>query len=317
MTRKYLSDNGFRAALNHRIQARARAVTRTPAELRREFFMQRMLARVFADPSAPWILKGGAGLLVRLPGARSSEDVDLLHPRVDLALAFEELRAVVSVASSLDRITFRLEVGQRRAREGSSEVWKLRATPYLGAAPLQHFPIDLTAGTVPVGVIDRIEPVPVIEIPDVVAPPPFACYPLADQIADKLAAMYEYHGIRREPSTRWRDLVDLVLLIRRFPFDAATTRAVLAQQPARRPDLDLPDAVRPPAPAWEQGYRNLARRTMLPPELHTLTAALEHLGRCLNPLLDGSVTTGTWNPERGAWEPADPALTAAATAPPR
>ncbi|MFC3963276.1 nucleotidyl transferase AbiEii/AbiGii toxin family protein [Nocardia jiangsuensis] len=302
-------------ALNHRIQARARAVTRPSAELRREFFMQRLLARVFADPTAPWVLKGGAGLLVRLPGARSSEDVDLPHPRtVDLEQAFVELRAIVSTPSSLDRITFRLEIGQRRVREGGSDVWKLRATPYLGAAALQHFPIDLTAGAVPIGMIDRIEPIPVVEIPDVAAPPPFACYPLADQIADKFAAMYEYHGPRRESSTRWRDLVDLVLLIRRFPFDAATTLVVLAEQPARRPDLDLPATVRSPAPAWEQGYRALARRTMLPTELHTLTSALEQLGRCLNPLLDGTVTAGTWNPVSGIWEPFEPALRAAATA---
>ncbi|WP_420811603.1 nucleotidyl transferase AbiEii/AbiGii toxin family protein [Nocardia mangyaensis] len=39
-----------------------------------------MLARVFVDPFGPWILKGGTSLLVRIPGARHSQDLDLLHP---------------------------------------------------------------------------------------------------------------------------------------------------------------------------------------------------------------------------------------------
>lgn len=299
---KYTSDRGFQAALNHRLQQRARALNRPTPELLREFFMQRMLARVFHDPSAPWILKGGSGLLVRLPGARHSQDVDLLHPHaVDLETAFTELHTLVSAPSTLDRLTFRLDVKKRHLREAGAPGMQLRSTPYLGAKALQHFPIDLTAGTTLIGKIDRITPAPVVDIDDVAEPPAFACYPLADQIADKFAAMYEYHGPTREPSTRWRDLADLLLLIRQFPFDAESILAALAEQPARRPDLEFPTTVRSPGPAWVAGYRQLARTTSLPAELHDLGAALEHLGRCMNPLLGKTITTGTWDPETSTW----------------
>ncbi len=167
--------------------------------------MQRMLARVFADPAAPWILKGGTSLLVRIPGARHSQDVDLLHLHAELDRAFDELRDLVVAPSSLDRLTFDLKVKKQNVNEGGIAVWQLQATPRLGTIGLQHFPIDLTAGKQLIGRIDRIAPTPTIEIPDVLPPPEFACYPLVDQIADKLAAMYEYHGEERQPSTRWRD----------------------------------------------------------------------------------------------------------------
>ena len=40
--------------------------------------MSRFLARIFdADPHG-WVLKGGVGMMVRLPHARYSHDIDLL-----------------------------------------------------------------------------------------------------------------------------------------------------------------------------------------------------------------------------------------------
>ncbi|KXX62428.1 hypothetical protein AZG88_29450 [Rhodococcus sp. LB1] len=46
--------------------------------VRRRFVIARFLTRVFdADPDG-WILKGGIGMMVRLPQARYSKDIDLL-----------------------------------------------------------------------------------------------------------------------------------------------------------------------------------------------------------------------------------------------
>ncbi|MGY2025861.1 nucleotidyl transferase AbiEii/AbiGii toxin family protein [Nocardia gipuzkoensis] len=259
--------------------------------------MQRLLAKVFSDPAGAWILKGGTGLLVRLPGARHSEDVDLLHPQSSLEQAFEELRGLVEIAGPRDRFAFRLAI-----RERQDDVWKLRATPHLGAHGLQHFPIDLTAGRQLVGEIDRVAPRQVIEIDDLDPPPAFSCYPLADQIADKLAAMYEYHGPDRIPSTRWRDLADLLLIIGNFEFDAASTCAALDKQRECRAALELPSAVHVPGPRWEAEYPGLAAATILPAALHQLDEALLVLGRCVNPLLCGEVTAGRWNPESNSWD---------------
>lgn len=68
----YSSPLAFRTAVADRLKTAARRQGRRPAELRREFLFQRFLARLFASTDNPWVLKGGTGLLVRLPGATSS-----------------------------------------------------------------------------------------------------------------------------------------------------------------------------------------------------------------------------------------------------
>ncbi len=71
------SVTAFRRSLNDRIRVAARGRGVSAQQLQRQFLLQRFLARVFDMPDGPWVLKGGAGLLVRLPGARHSQAVDL------------------------------------------------------------------------------------------------------------------------------------------------------------------------------------------------------------------------------------------------
>lgn len=302
MTPRYKSGPAFKSALNQRIKTQAHTVGRRPMELLREFFIQRFLTRVFSELDAAWILKGGTGLLVRMPGARHSRDVDLLHLVADLDDAFTELRRIGTARSPLDPFTFEIEAKARHL-QGATEGMQLNATPYMGVTALEAFPINLTVHRELVGEVDRVAPVPVVDIEDLALPlPEFSCFPLPDQIADKVAAMYERHGVHGTPSNRYRDLVDLVLLTRQLPFDAADTRAALHTQGARRSSLVLPNAIHSPGAQWASGYRELARGTILPPELHALSPALECVGACLNPLLDSTVTAGTWNPLGQVWE---------------
>ena len=57
----------------------------------------RFLCRVFSDPDCPFALKGGTGMLARLPGARRTTDVDLETAEMTIDEAITQLRAVVSV----------------------------------------------------------------------------------------------------------------------------------------------------------------------------------------------------------------------------
>jgi len=130
-------------------------------------------------------------------------------------------------------------------------------------------------------------------------------YPLPDQIADKVAAMVERHGPRDRASTRYRDLVDLVdlvLIVRSCEVDAALTRAALSAQAHRR-ELTLPLTLSAPSPAWVPGYRKAVGDATLPADLRSLEAALAAAGRCVNALLDGTVTRGTWDPTEQHWLP--------------
>ena len=64
--------------------------------------------------------------------------------------------------------------------------------------------------------VEHRRPRPVLEVSGVDPLPEFTLYPLPDQVADKICAMYERHGPTATPSSRFRDLVDLVLIVSNF-----------------------------------------------------------------------------------------------------
>jgi hypothetical protein len=100
---------------------------------------------------------------------------------------------------------------------------------------------------------------------------------------------------------RFHDLVDLVLITSSCQIDAAELIRSLTQQAAIR-DLQLPAELQPPGPAWTGGYSRAAEQaSTLSAELRSLAAALAAAGRCLNPILSGVVTAGSWCPPRLEW----------------
>jgi predicted nucleotidyltransferase component of viral defense system len=280
----YASAREFRVSANAHMKRVARGSGRPTQEVNREFVMQRFLARIFREPDAPWVLKGGTGLLVRLPRARYSDDVDLLYPtdNVDLLVPLTELRDALAHPYGNDFFRFELgRVEQRAAADAEKAVATVRVTAYIGSTEYQRFSIDLSVKKRAISYVDRFRPNPIIVIPGVPELPEFSLYALADQIADKLCAMYEIHrdGV---PSTRHHDLVDLVLIITSSPgIDAASTAAALRAEALHR-DLVLP-------------------ATFRPTELHGLESALSVVGACLSPLLSGVVRHGTWDITDQRW----------------
>ena len=61
-------------------------------------------------------------------------------------------------------------------------------------------------------------------------------WPLEDHVADKIVAMYEVHP-GDIPSSRVKDLVDLVLIAHRSRVDGATAHAAIQAEVARRRQL--------------------------------------------------------------------------------
>ncbi len=110
--------------------------------------------------------------------------------------------------------------------------------------------------------------------------------------------MYELYGDRQNPSSRFRDLIDLVLIVTTSELDAAPIIRALHSERTRRL-IELPTRLESLGPQWPAGYSAYARRTMLGRTLLQLDAALGAAGDCLNPLLDGTRTAGRWAPGRG------------------
>ena len=67
----------------------------------------------------------------------------------------------------------------------------------------------------------------------------YRAYPLVDHVADKVIAMFELRGTRRLPSTRYKDLVDLVAIAVGASTEAEAQLTALRAQAERR-ELDLP-----------------------------------------------------------------------------
>lgn len=162
------------------------------------------------------------------------------------------------------------------------------------ATAYDQFTIDLAHELHMVATPELVRPTPVVVLPGLAEVAEIAVYPLVDQIADKICAMYERHGATGTPSTRYRDLHDLVLIVQTYELESDLLARAIAAESTRR-GLTLPARIEPPGPQWAAGYRALAQRSQLPPDLHDLANALELVGRCLDPIIDGTRTAGRWS----------------------
>jgi hypothetical protein len=300
--RLFKSASAFRTSVDAQLKARQRELgpPTTVQLLRRRFLQERLLARVFADPSAPWALKGGVGMLVRIPPrARYSKDIDLVHLPADPQRAAEDLARLVQIDVG-DLLRFQIV---RSVTLSTDAALRVTVEVYTGTTKWDEFPIDVSCELHYVGELEHRHHAPVLP-PEKsgLTLPEFVLYPVVDQIADKVAAMYERHG--ESASNRWRDLADLVLLVTDGGgFDAAELNRALAvrQQVARSP-LTLPEAMHVPGSEWRTGYPSFAaKETFIPARFHDLDEALQLVGGCLDPVLGGRVGTGRWDPAGQQW----------------
>jgi predicted nucleotidyltransferase component of viral defense system len=300
----YRNAAAFRSGVETRIKTEAHSTSlRTVEQVRRQFLLQRFLVRVFAEPDSRWVLKGGTGLIVRIPGARHSNDIDLQYPQPEalLAEAVADLRRLAQRMPTGDYLRFEIADPQPGGGQDVDHVVaQVKVIASIGIAEYGRFPVDLSLNQRPAEPVERIQPRPVVDLPGSDPLPRFVLYPLAEQVADKLCAMYSRYGRNRDqPSSRYRDLVDLAIIITHQELEAARMAEALRDE-AKRRDLDLPGQFIAPSAEWLTGYRQAASGTILPPELHALDGALAAVAECLGPLLTGTAQ-GTWDPHAFRW----------------
>jgi len=78
--RTYATSGAFRTALEDRLRKTATSEQVDLTRLRRQVSFDRLLARLFQSEAAPWALKGGYALELRLKTARATIDIDLALP---------------------------------------------------------------------------------------------------------------------------------------------------------------------------------------------------------------------------------------------
>src|SRR5260370_36811188 len=77
----YSTSGAFRRALEERLKRTSLSDQIDLNRLRREVSFDRLLARLFREEPAPWVLKGGYALELRFKTARSTVDIDLTLQR--------------------------------------------------------------------------------------------------------------------------------------------------------------------------------------------------------------------------------------------
>ncbi len=75
--RTYASATAFRVALEDRLKRMAQEEKMDLQRVRRQAAFDRLLCRLFSKPDAPWLLKGGYAMELRLNTARTTRDIDL------------------------------------------------------------------------------------------------------------------------------------------------------------------------------------------------------------------------------------------------
>lgn len=291
----------LRQSITDRLAALARADSRVNLnDLLRQFAYDRLLARIFSGSDADrWVLKGATALLVRLgPDARHTVDVDLYRRSVGADEVEEALRA----AAGRDMgDLFRFEIAPGRPIAGPAETRRFRAIAYLGATEFASFRVDLVTDLNMTSAAEEMDPLLSGTIPGLPSSR-YRVYPVPDHIADKVCALHEMHERTdgpAEPSTRYRDLVDLATLARTTRVDAEAVQLAVQAEALRR-HLTLPDRLTVPTTHdWPGGFAREVRNSPGAVD-RTLDAAVETVRRLIDPVLAGDIA-GIWDPASLAW----------------
>jgi hypothetical protein len=276
---RYESAAGFRQALEERLGTRARASSASLVRLRKTVVFERLLARLAVAAPGRWVLKGGLALDFRLRDrSRTTKDMDMVrHDDEDAAVA----DLIEATATDLgDFFAFSVE-GRTLIREDDGGGVRCRVRVELASRLFENVVVD-TGFTDPLGWDpDLVRGSDLLAFAGI-APVEVPVIPLEQQVAEKVHAYTRSYG--SQPSSRVRDLVDLVLIGRSVTLDGTRLRAALRGTFEGRRQHPVPGSLPRPPASWAVAYRKLATEVGLAPDLadgHRAAAAL------LDPILGG------------------------------
>lgn len=292
----YGSAAAFRTALERRLVNRSRETGTSLVRLRKSVVFDRLLARLTTVASDRWMLKGALALDYRLgPGTRTTKDVDIGR-RDDEAAATADL--IKAQAADLGDF-FVLEI-QRTGRldqmlEGSAVRYHVDCA--LAGRAFEAITLDVALGDPVLGEPELLRGPDLLEFAGI-APAEVRAISLAQHLAEKVHAYVRTYGSQRIQSTRVKDLVDMVLIAKSAPMDAAELRSSLERTFQLRGVRELPDRLEPPPTDWRIPFRKLAEEVGLDPEM---AAGHARAGHMLDPVLSGAVVRGEWDPASTSW----------------
>lgn len=225
---------------------------------------------------------------MRIPTARPTRDVDLRYCSDSQEETLVALRDALA-RSAADPFSFR--IAKTLPMKGEVHPgFRVTVEAYVGTSSLGTASLDIIYDSMTPPVAEPVVAVAVVVMDEIGPPPTILLYPVADQIADKVCAMYATYGRAEAPSTRYHDLVDLVLLVESCEISVDVTVRRVTDEATRR-GLVLPASLVSPGRDWPRGYVRSAAAASLRQELRGLDAALGVAGAVLNPILAAVATS--------------------------
>lgn len=296
----YLTPGGVESAIKDAAKKAAAADRSLDLSKRIQLeYFNRFLSRVFSDgDGSEWVLKGGTGILARVPSTRATRDIDLYRQGFTITQALDELIRLASIDLG-DH--FRFEYAGHSASIGNdtqpyTDGYQVKFTILIGLSAKGSLPVDLAVGAGITGGVTTAAPATALDLPRLVSHP-YRLYPIIDQIADKVCAtMTEYNG---RPSSREKDLVDLVVIAATQDLDGAALRIAIATEARRRQMDALTHFVVPSS--WRAGYTRLSRSVPYCANSRTIELATALVTGMIDPALSGDADGKTWSHEALAW----------------
>ncbi len=268
--RIYATQEAFRQALGERLKQHSRDRGIELSRLYKQVAFERLLARLFDDDNPRWLLKGGYALELWLSGvARSTKDIDISIPHSTIVadknlgdMEFIRERLQEKAAQDLGDF-FQFFIGEKildldNAPAGGA---RLPVEARVAGRKFTGFHLDVGLGDEVIGRPEWRKGHELLSFAGI-APARAALIPREQQFAEKIHSLTMPRG--ETPSSRVRDLADLVLLIDYgLPEAAAVARAVRATFERRKSHPVPKDLAEPPA-EWGQVYEKLASDFELP-----------------------------------------------------
>jgi len=165
----YATPSGVEAAIKEAARKASTGDTSVSVSerIRQEHF-RRFLSRVFSDDArSEWLLKGGTGVLARVPSARTTKDIDLYREGYTLDEALVDLRRL----AKLDLADhFRFEYSSHvdsvaGAEQPYVEGYAVFFDVYIGSQKRGRLKVDLSIGAGITDDVDVIHPANALDLP--------------------------------------------------------------------------------------------------------------------------------------------------------
>lgn len=290
---KYDTGSAFRRALETRLRNQSLQTGLPLVRLRKMVAFDRFLARLTFKHSDDWVLKGGLAIQLRLgEHSRTTKDIDLL----DL-VHHEDIHHALLTAGKLDLGDwFNFDVikpNNQLPEDFGGKRFLLNAL--LDSRTFEEFHIDVGLGDPIVEPIEFIKTPALLEFAGI-QPTVVPCYPITQQIAEKVHAYTRFHPSGK--GSRAKDLVDILLLAELGEIDGNLLLEALQATFEVRQTHPFPRRL-PEAPAnWNIPFRKIADDVKL--SYLTLDDAYEAARRFVTPILSGEIE-GRWDPSKWTW----------------